>query len=225
MAALYKALAPMPLSTGIGTQLAHGVSSQSMIWQYMTSVGLYSAVVIGILLAFLWWVRRNPNLGQSLRSLAGFKPPASPEPSEQPKLQIEEAMALTADTQLLIVKCLEERFLVSAGPDGLKLLTKLDTGQKEHDQAELLRHLYDESTTFEDASGIRGRAITPTESGETPDGGHMGVTIPSFPNTIKHFKPSFMVEQLKGMIPQAESSSPKRGWGDQTPPPFGPNHH
>jgi hypothetical protein len=93
-------------------------SSQNMIGQYMVTVGVYSGVVILLLLTFLWFIKKKPQFLQQCRQLIGVK---TPPPPPQPKMQLEEVLPIDAGKQLLIVRCEGERFLVSSGAEGLRL--------------------------------------------------------------------------------------------------------
>jgi flagellar biogenesis protein FliO len=182
-------------------------SSQTLLWKYMATVGVYSAVVIGLLVAFLWLLKTKPGFTAKLKTLFGLKAPA---PAPQPKLNIEEAMVVEEGKKLMIIQCEGERFLVASGAEGIQFLTKLNDGQGMmpaiHVQMEA-----PESQTYEDGSGIRGKAITPTDS---------GVSVPT-PPVFKGLQPAFM-NAVKDLIPKAETTVSRSNFGEQTPPPFGP---
>jgi hypothetical protein len=195
-------------------------SSQNMIGQYMVTVGLYSGAVILLLLTFLWFIKKKPQFLQQCRKLIGVK---TPPPPPQPKMQLEEALPIDGDKHLLIVRCEGERFLVSSGADGLRFMTKLDDGQGA--QQALLQQLMEQGAfqavaqqgvqnqqpitdaegakifmghgTIEDASGIRGKAIVPTETGDNdlkPD--NMGQFSSAFRHTMKDMLKN--VSSIKG---------------------------
>jgi|GEM_PF-5671076 len=175
-------------------------SSQTLLWKYMATIGLYSAVVIGLLVAFLWMLKTKPAFTAKLKTLFGLKmPPAPP----QPKLHIEEAMLVEEGKKLLIIKCEDERFLVSSGMEGIQFLTKLNDGQGMMPAMQVQLEA-PESMTYEDGSGVRGRAITPTDSGVSPPA----------PPVFKGVKPAFM-NAVRDLIPKAESTTGRSS-------PFGP---
>jgi hypothetical protein len=195
-------------------------SSQNMIGQYMVTVGLYSGAVILLLLTFLWFIKKKPVFLQRFRTLIGVK---TPPPPPQPKLQLEEAMPVDADKHLLIVRCEGERFLVSSGAEGLRFMTKLDDGH--NTQQALMHQLMEQGAlqgmaqqagqmaqpitdaegaklfmghgTIEDASGIRGKAIVPTETGDNDlKMDNMGQFSSAFRHTMKDMLKN--VSNIKG---------------------------
>lgn len=175
-------------------------SSQTLLWKYMGSIGVYTALVVGGLLAFLWLLKTKPAFVTHIRSWVGM---ASPPPVDESKLKVEEVLSVEADKQLMIIQCEHERFLVSSGTDGLRFLTKLDASQS---SVELLQEAY-EKTTHEDAAGIRGVAITPTDSGvsEAPS--------PKVNNPLW--------QGVQSLIPPAQTTLKSWNTSSSSHPPFG----
>jgi hypothetical protein len=174
-------------------------SSQTLLWKYVATIGLYSAVIIGLLLAFLWVLKTKPTFTAKLKTLFGLK---TPPPPPQPKLHVEEQMMVDEGKKLLIIRCEGERFLVSSGAEGIHFLTKLNEGQGMMQPVQVQMEA-PESMTYEDGSGVRGKAINPTDT---------GVSQPA-PPAFKGLQPAFM-NAVKDLIPKAESTPEK-------PSPFG----
>jgi len=203
----------MPLleSTATATTLATP-TSQTLIWKYMGSVGLWSVLIIGGLVAFLWLLKTKPEVVQIIRSWVGMGHPPSQE--DESKLKIEETLELDENKQLMIIQCEHERFLVSSGTDGLRFLTKLDPSQA---YVEALQDAYDaEKTTHEDAAGTRGMAITPTDTGYNSASTQAGVTAPTSPRS------GTFLQGVRSLFPLTQGTP--QSWGtpsSSSHPPFG----
>ena len=187
-------------------------SSQTLIWKYMGSVGLWSLLIIGGLIAFLWVLKTKPEFVQIIRSWVGMG--HTPMQEDESKLRVEEVLALDENKQLMIIQCEHERFLVSSGTDGLRFLTKLDPSQS---YVEALQDAYDaEQTTHEDASGVRGVAITPTDTGYNSASTQAGVTAPTNPRS------GAFLQGVRSLFPLTQGTP--QSWGNSSSsshPPFG----
>ncbi len=196
-------LPPLSANTNALASAVAPASSQTMMWKYLTSIGLYSAVVIAGLLTFLWLLKTKPAFVQQIRSWVGM---STPPPAETPKLKVEEVLELEADKQLMIIQCEHERFLVSSGADGLRFLTKLGT----ESALEAMMHAPSDvhiEAVHEDSAGTRGIAINPNDSGiSTPSSPVQGVQ-------------SALVQGVKSLIPPAQTTL--KSWGSGSHPPFG----
>ncbi len=105
-------------------------NSTMLFWQYLGTVGSYTLVVIVGLLWVFWQLKKNPAFLARLKGMLGV-PVAVASPAEPSQsLVIEETIQLDADKLLHLVRCEGEKFLMSNGPDGLKLLTKVTSWQE-----------------------------------------------------------------------------------------------
>jgi hypothetical protein len=186
-------------------------TSQTLIWKYMSSVGLWSVLIIGGLVAFLWLLKTKPQFVQLIRSWVGLGHSLPAE--EESKLKVEETLALDEHKQLMIIQCEHERFLVASGTEGLRFLTKLDSSQA---YVEALQDAYEsEKTTHEDAAGTRGMAITPNDTGYSPASTQAGVTTPSHPRS------GTFLQGVRSLFPLTQGASQSWASPSSSHPPFG----
>jgi hypothetical protein len=186
-------------------------TSQTLIWKYMSSVGLWSVLIIGGLVAFLWLLNTKPEFVQLIRRWVGMGHSLPAE--EESKLKVEETLALDENKQLMIIQCEHERFLVASGTEGLRFLTKLDSAQA---YVEALQDAYAaESTTREDAAGIRGVAITPNDSGYSSVNPPTGVSSPPHPRS------GSFLQGVRSLFPLTQGASQSWASPSSSHPPFG----
>jgi hypothetical protein len=129
-----------------------------LLWQYLGTVSGWTLVVIVALLWAYWQLKKNPAFLNKLKSMLGV-PVSHMSQHESRSLVVEETIQLDADKLLHLVRCEGEKFLMSNGPDGLKLLTKVATSWQE-----AMQHLQQEE---QQAGGATGHAQSPTHSGVT----------------------------------------------------------
>jgi hypothetical protein len=112
-------------------------NSTVLLWKYLGTVGSWTLLVIAALLWLYWQLKKNPAFLNRLKSMLGASVTAI-DPHEGRSLVVEETIQLDADKLLHLVRCEGEKFLMSNGPDGLKLLTKVSSWQ------EAMQHLHPE---------------------------------------------------------------------------------
>lgn len=104
-------------------------NSTVLLWKYLGTVGSWTLLVIAALLWMYWQLKKNPVFLNRLKSMLGA-PTSLAEQAESRSLVVEETIQLDADKLLHLVRCEGEKFLMSNGPDGLKLLTKVASWQE-----------------------------------------------------------------------------------------------
>jgi hypothetical protein len=117
-----------PVTTTVAP-MATEPNSTVLLWQYLGTVGSYTLLVIVGLLWVYWQLKKNPAFLAKLKAMLGVSG-GGVQPTESRSLVIEETIQLDADKLIHLVRCEGEKFLMSNGPDGLKLLTKV-TGWQE----------------------------------------------------------------------------------------------
>ncbi|MFM7389469.1 MAG: flagellar biosynthetic protein FliO [Vampirovibrionales bacterium] len=122
--------APLPPETLATPASPFFQDSSSMMFHYLGSmVGYTSLVIVGLWFLYRWlkqhpvalaWVQRRLGI---LRNDASSETPPSGAASQ---LQIEEVLPLTEQRQLVLVRCGEDKLLLSMQGDDVQFLTKLD---------------------------------------------------------------------------------------------------
>jgi flagellar biogenesis protein FliO len=113
--------APLALDDGKPTQTAAPTPSGPSGWRALGSLVLVSGLAVGGLWAFRrWGANRLPGSGGT-------------------RMKVEETLALGDRRFVSILKVDEERFLIALGPQGVSLMTRLDSveagGPPEFEQA------------------------------------------------------------------------------------------
>jgi hypothetical protein len=104
-------------------------NSTVLLWKYLGTVGSWTLLVIAALLWMYWQLKKNPVFLNRIKGMLGA-PVTAIDPHEGRSLVVEETIQLDADKLLHLVRCEGEKFLMSNGPDGLKLLTKVTSWQE-----------------------------------------------------------------------------------------------
>ena len=112
-------------------------NSTVLLWKYLGTVGSWTLLVIAALSWMYWQLKKNPTFLNRLKGMVGASV-LDVNQAESKSLVVEETIQLDADKLLHLVRCEGEKFLMSNGPDGLKLLTKVSSWQ------EALQHLHPE---------------------------------------------------------------------------------
>ena len=116
-------------------------NSTVLLWKYLGTVGSWTLLVIAALLWMYWQLKKNPAFLNRIKSILGA--PVNPAACQESRsLVVEETIQLDADKLLHLVRCEGEKFLMSNGSDGLKLLTKVTSWQEamQHLQHEEQQH-------------------------------------------------------------------------------------
>jgi hypothetical protein len=168
-------------------------NSTILLWKYLGTVGSWTFLVIALLLWMYWQLKKNPTFLNRLKSLLGAPVSVAAAVEDSRSLVVEETIQLDADKLLHLVRCEGEKFLMSNGPDGLKLLTKVTSWQ------EALYHVQQQEP-LPNATAVVSSTSTATErtqavvdthgdvhfsNSQQHDGTSSGVSMPTaFPKTI-----------------------------------------
>jgi hypothetical protein len=171
-------------ANAVGTATTHlppvpEANNTVLLWQYLGTVSGWTLVVIVALLWVYWQLKKNPAFLNKLKAMLGV-PVSHMGQHESRSLVVEETIQLDADKLLHLVRCEGEKFLMSNGPDGLKLLTKVNNWQ------EAIHHLQQQ----EEQQPL-GQAQSHTHSGVTERtqamvDAHGDVHLTNTPSSVAH---------------------------------------
>ena len=153
-------------------------NSTMLFWQYLGTVGSYTLVVIVGLLWVFWQLKKNPAFLARLKGMLGVPVAVAPPAEPSQSLVIEETIQLDADKLLHLVRCEGEKFLMSNGPDGLKLLTKVTSWQ------ETLATIQQPTAVMEDATLYQPQQQSATEHTHAVVSANGDVHLTNAPHTV-----------------------------------------